>query len=118
MAAKIKKRRMDPARIDAILSALGADEVQRIQHALKNAPPPKQKKRTGRPAINLQGKQFHSWLVGPRLPPVPGKPVMWVCLCVCGAVGKVAGTNFVRGQSKQCRSCAGREVAKNLGGGR
>ena len=28
------------------------------------------------------------------------------------------GTNLVSGQSRQCRSCAGREMVKNLGGGR
>ena len=42
----------------------------------------------------------------------PGKPVMWTCLCLCGELGKVAGTNLVRKQSTRCRACAKRAATK------
>jgi hypothetical protein len=104
---------MSPERIGAVLAALPSDEVQRIKHALKNAPPPKPKKRTGRPVSrSVEGERFGRWLVGPRTEK-PGRIFHW-CLCDCGNVAAVDKTNLVRGHSRQCRQCANKDAAKNL----
>ena len=112
MAAKAvrKKRRkvIAPERIEAVLPALPAAEVQRIAQALK-----KPKRARGRAAINLEGKTIGAWMVSCRGPNHNGA-VTWICLCECGASGIVAAGNLLRGQSTRCRSCAGREVVKNL----
>jgi hypothetical protein len=115
VAKPVKKRRrgMDPGRIQAVLASLPADELQRIRRDLKNAPPPKPKKRTGRPiSRRIEGERFGRWQVGPRADK-PGRVFHW-CLCDCGNVAAVDKTNLVRGHSRQCRNCAGKDVAKNL----
>ena len=78
----------------------------------KLAAPPKPKKRTGRPLVSLSGQKFSRWSVGLRANK-PG-PVFYTCLCDCGNLGIVEAGNLRRGESRQCRSCAGREVVKNL----
>ena len=100
--AKVKRSgAISRKRIDALLGALPAETVAGIRTKLPA------KKPKGRPvSVNLAGQTFGSWTVVSRLPPIPGKPVMWTCLCLCGELGKVAGTNLVRKQSTRCRTCA------------
>lgn len=112
MAAKGKKRRsrISQDRIDKVLAALPAAEVQRIRHSLQQPRAPKRGR--GRPPVSLTGKRFGKWTVGPRAAK-PGR-VFYTCLCDCGNLGTVDASLLRRGQSRQCRECADRGVSKNL----
>lgn len=99
-------------RIDALLEALPPEAAAKISKTL-----PAQKPKGRPPSIDLANKVYGSWHVVMRLPPTPGKPVMWVALCGCGESGTISQSNLTRGLSKQCRTCATvARTKRSLGG--
>lgn len=113
MAKPGKKRRghISQDRIDKVLAALPAAELQRIRHALQQPPAPKRPR--GRPPVSLTGERFGKWMVGPRADK-PGR-VFYICLCDCGGTSIVEASLLRCGQSRQCRQCADKDGAKNFG---
>jgi hypothetical protein len=63
--------------------------------------------RTGRPLIDLTGKEFHDWTVLRRadVDAKYGEP-LWLCRCRCGRRSLVPGGQLRRGGSRRCRGCA------------
>jgi hypothetical protein len=114
MVEKLKakrSRRPSDERLAAVLAALPAEARQEIREKFSASPKPK--KPSGRPLVSLTGQRFGKWTVGPRAPN-QGSRVMWWVICDCSNVAAVDSQNLQRGVSTQCRSCAGREVVKNL----
>jgi hypothetical protein len=70
MAKAKKKRRprkpISDERLRNVLEALGPKVALEIREKL--AAPPKPKKRSGRKPLDLQGKVFGAWTIGPRAP--------------------------------------------------
>lgn len=54
---------------------------------------------------NLIGERFGSFLVIDRAERTGDYHSNWLCLCDCGNVRIVLGTNLTRGKSKKCKKC-------------
>lgn len=70
-----------------------------------------------RPPLQLEGRVFGKWTVlrkTQRDPRFKNRGTYWLCLCACGAEGRIRGCNLTAGKSTQCKRCTGRANRSHL----
>lgn len=63
---------------------------------------------------NEEGKRYGLWRVLFRAGSSKRRVVMWRCICDCGTVKDVAGSDLRNGSSTKCRGCGSRRYLKRF----